>query len=84
MTTVAAILRQDRANVHRFDVRDPEDKLDAFFGDQRNRATLERMIERGRVPPRAARAIIDGTPLVRVTVLRDAVGVFVAIEILEE
>ena len=33
LTTAAAIIRQDRANFHRFGLRDPGDEDDTFFAD---------------------------------------------------
>ena len=68
LATVAAILRQDRANFHRFDQADPEDETDPFFTDPHERARIERLMSRGIVRPDVRRAIVNGTPLVRVTV----------------
>lgn len=63
-----AILRQDRANFHRFDQPDAEDETDDVFDDRHERGRFERLMSRGVVRPDTARAIINGTPLVRVTV----------------
>lgn len=63
--SAAAIIRQDRANFHRFGIRDPADQPDTFFADMGNRAKLERMIERGRSDPRALNA--RSIPWVRAT-----------------
>lgn len=68
LETAAAILRQDRANYHRFDQADAEDEDDDVFDDRRERGRFERLMSRGVVRPDTARAIINGTPLVRVTV----------------
>jgi hypothetical protein len=68
LDTAAAILRQDRANYHRFDQPDPEDEGDAVFDDRHERGRIERLMSRGVVRPDTSRAIINGTPLVRVTV----------------
>jgi len=78
LTTIAAIIRQDRANFHRFGIRDPEDDDDAFFDDANNRARLERLIARGSVSRRAGRAILYGTPLIQVTVYDNYVDIDVA------
>ena len=43
------VIRQDRANVHRFGVRQPGDDVDGFFASARNRDLAERMIRNGRV-----------------------------------
>lgn len=68
LASVGAILRQDRANYHRFDQPDAEDEGDDFFDDQHERGQFERLLSRGIVRPDTRRAIINGTPLVRVTV----------------
>ena len=68
LRTVAAILRQDRANFHRFGRGDDEDQSDDFFDDANNRAALERLIARGRMSRAVANAIINGEPLVHVDV----------------
>lgn len=54
------ILRQDRANYHRFGLRDPGDEGDAFFASIDNRAAMERMLMDGYINPQAARAIVGG------------------------
>jgi len=75
LTTVAAIIRQDRANFHRFGVRDPEDQDDAFFESAANRARLESLVARSHISPRARRAILNGEPLVEVYIYRDWIEV---------
>ena len=42
LTTVAAILRQDRANYHKFNKRDFDDQHDPFFASAGNRGLLEK------------------------------------------
>ena len=54
------ILRQDRANFHRFGIRQPGDESDPFFGAVENRAAMERMVMRGGMDPAVARAILSG------------------------
>src|SRR5262249_34463515 len=51
LTTAAAIIRQDRANVHRFGLRDPDDESDSYFADEKNRSTLERLLNQGHSDP---------------------------------
>lgn len=68
LETAAAILRQDRANYHRFDQADAEDEGDDVFDNRHERGRIERLMSRGVVRPDTARAIVNGTPLVRVTV----------------
>ncbi|MDD7972366.1 hypothetical protein [Roseinatronobacter alkalisoli] len=62
------ILRQDRANYHRFGISHPGDEWDGFFGDAGNRAIMERMLQNGRIDPSAARALVAGGTTVRVDI----------------
>lgn len=71
---VASVIRQDRANFHRFRLRDPEDEHDDFFSSMRNRTELEKLVQRGRVSAAAAREIVSGNPLVSVEVFRSNAG----------
>ncbi len=81
--SAAAIIRQDRANFHRFNRRDPEDEGDQFFADEGNRAALERMLERGRSSPSAISRVVNGTPLVRVDIFREQGSVSINVAILD-
>jgi hypothetical protein len=82
LTSAAAIIRQDRANFHRFGRGDPGDQDDRFFADIGNRATLERMLERGRATPGTISRIVNGTPLIRVDIYRDSDGPFIRVTVL--
>lgn len=82
LSSAAAIIRQDRANFHRFGVRDPEDESDPFFADQDNRAALEQMLERGRAAPGVIDRVVNGTPLVRVEVHRSGSGPFIVVTLI--
>ncbi|MGP9789939.1 hypothetical protein [Roseinatronobacter sp. NSM] len=62
------ILRQDRANYHRFGIAHPGDDWDGFFGTAQNRAIMERMMQNGRIDPVAARAVTQGGAKVRVDI----------------
>jgi hypothetical protein len=73
LTSPAAIIRQDRANFHKFGLRDPEDEGDRYFSSASNRALMERLLERGRTTGSARRSIVDGTPLIHIEVY-DAPG----------
>ena len=77
LRNAAAIIRQDRANFHKFGVRDREDTSDDFFSSKRNRAVLERMLRRGHASPSTLRRIVNGTPRIRVKVYRNHIDVFV-------
>ena len=63
------ILRQDRANVHRFGESQPGDEGDRFFDDIDNRAAMERMVMNGYINPRAARDIVAGGAMVVVRII---------------
>ncbi len=81
LTSPAAIIRQDRANFHKFGIRDPEDEGDRYFSDMANRALMERLLERGRTSGSARRAIVNGTPLIRVDVYDGPRGAFVEVSV---
>jgi hypothetical protein len=81
ISSAAAIIRQDRANYHRFNIRDSEDEGDTFFADEDNRRLLEAMLERGANSPAAIGAIVNGTPLVRVSIYRGVNGTSVRVEL---
>jgi hypothetical protein len=82
LTSAAAIIRQDRANFHRYGIRDPGDEDDNFFGDMGNRNALESMLERGRSTSGVISQIVYGTPLIRVEVWRGPYGPYVTVTIL--
>lgn len=77
LTSPAAIIRQDRANFHKFGIRDPEDESDSYFSDMGNRAALERLLERGHTSSAARRAIVNGTPMVHIELWRSRNGNYV-------
>lgn len=62
------ILRQDRANYHRFGVSQPGDEWDPVFKNVNNRATMEGMIQRGSIEASAGRNIVKGGVMVQVNV----------------
>ena len=80
----AAVIRQDRANYHKFHRPDDEDEFDEFFNTTEHRAMLERALERGHTPKAAYRAIMNGTPYITVTVYRDRSGYYVDVKIAGE
>jgi hypothetical protein len=84
LTSAAAIIRQDRANFHRFKIRDPEDQDDPLFGDERNRSALEQMLERGRADPAVISRIVNGTVLIRVDIYRSSSGPFIQATLLDK
>ncbi|MGF1626000.1 MAG: hypothetical protein ACFCVH_14055 [Alphaproteobacteria bacterium] len=68
LTSAAAIIRQDRANYHRFGRRDNADQWDPIFGSVDARARMEALLNRGTSAPSAIQAIVNGTPYVTVEV----------------
>lgn len=62
------IIRQDRANFHRFGRADPQDQWDSFFGSMENRGIAERMMLNGSISGDAARRIVNGEVVVNVEI----------------
>lgn len=62
------IIRQDRANFHRFGKRDPADEWDSFFGSIENRAIAERMVENGYIAPGVSDLIVNNEVIVEVEI----------------
>lgn len=60
LTAPWQVLRQDRANYHRFGISQPGDEWDPFFSSIENRAAMERMLVGGRIEPAARRDILQG------------------------
>ncbi|MCF3642771.1 hypothetical protein LXM94_22655 [Rhizobium sp. TRM95111] len=75
------VIRQDRANVHRFGVRQPSDGVDGFFGSAKNRELAERMIAGGRIEGGAARRLLAGDVRVHVEIWRGASGDYINIAV---
>lgn len=77
LTSAAAIIRQDRANFHKFGLADPEDEGDTFFSSKQNRALMERMLSRGAAPKTTLNRIVNGQPLIHVRIYQNHVEVTV-------
>ncbi|RUT97516.1 hypothetical protein EOD23_28580 [Mesorhizobium sp. USDA-HM6] len=76
LESAAQMVRQDRANWHKFRRRDSDDQGDPWFRGNDDRAQLERMLERGGAMSSATRrAIVNGEPLIEVDVYPDRVRV---------
>ncbi len=84
LTSPALIIRQDRANFHKFGLRDPEDQNDNFFQNANNRELLQQFLDRGRTTPSAYRMIVNGQPLIRVNVYRMRGGDYVDVDVIGE
>ncbi|WP_346914485.1 hypothetical protein [uncultured Roseibium sp.] len=71
------IIRQDRANFHKFGIRDQGDESDRFFSSVANRGRMERMILNGYIDPNAAWRIVNDNVWIRVDVYENSVNVTV-------
>ena len=70
------MVRQDRANWHKFHRRDRDDEGDGWFRTNDQRADLQRMLERsGAMSSSTKRAIVNGEPLIQVDVYENSVRV---------
>jgi len=75
------ILRQDRANVHRFGIVHPNDEKDPWFFQPEARAAMEGMFRNGGgIPASIQRAILQGNVPVYVTIYTED-GNFVALTV---
>ena len=83
LRTAAAIIRQDRANFHRFGRRDQGDESESFFADAANREALEQMLEHGHAAPGVISRIVNGTALIRVDIFRGSGGPFIRVTVLD-
>ena len=76
------VLRQDRANFHRFGISQDGDEWDPFFEDAGNREAMETMIRRGYIDPDAEKMILSGGAMVYVNVYgAGGVGDYVEVEV---
>ncbi len=76
------VLRQDRANYHRFGISQPGDQWDPLFADANNRAAMEQMVMNGYMDPQAARDIMAGGATVVVTIYGSGgIGTYVNVDV---
>ena len=79
------VLRQDRANVHKFGIRQKGDEDDDFFDSIENRAALEYMVAQGEISREATRAIMKGGATVTVEIYgRNGRGTYVNVLVSRE
>ena len=71
------IIRQDRANFHRFGVSQRGDQGDRYFASANNRDLMEKMISRGSIDPGARSAILRGNVMINVRIMRGRSGDYV-------
>lgn len=77
LTDAGSILRQDRANFHRFGIADDGDQADATFDSTKARQALPAMLDNGFIDDTTADQIVRGTPYVCVDIYRNALEVFI-------
>jgi hypothetical protein len=76
LDSAAQMVRQDRANWHRFGQGDREDESDRWFKTTQQRSRLQKMLEqRGAMDAATRRAITNGRPLIQVDVYTSRVQV---------
>lgn len=66
LTSVADIVRQDRANYHNRHLRDPSDIGDRYFRKEANRRQIPALLAAGRMDADTTRRILEQRPRVRV------------------
>lgn len=75
------IIRQDRANFHKFGISQPGDESDGFFSSVDNRAAAERMIRRGAMTEDARRLLLNGDVMINVKVIEGPDGDYLRITV---
>lgn len=82
LTAPWQVIRQDRANYHRFGIRHAGDQSDPLFHDPENRALMEQYVQQGRISPQAARDIMRGGATIVVHIFADVrIGQWVEIDV---
>ena len=74
-TTVAGILRQDRANYYVFNKKDREDEKDCVFHSKTARDNMQKSIAASSMPQYAKQIIVNENPLINVDVYSEHVDV---------
>lgn len=76
LETAAQMVRQDRANWHKYGSGDGEDQADDYLDSANSRARFERMLKApGAMDADTRNAIVDGNPLIQVSLYRNSVSV---------
>ncbi len=66
LNKAADMLQQDRANYHRYRIRDAQDGYDSFFSKRKNRSKMGTLLKNGYITPELAHGMVTGNPLVQV------------------
>jgi hypothetical protein len=76
LDTVPQMIRQDRANFHKFGSGDAEDQADPWFRSTDSRARFEKLLGKSGVMLAETRnAIANGEPIIQVDVYKNSVRV---------
>lgn len=78
LTDAVQIVRQDRANVHRYGIRHEGDEMDSFFSSLENRNKLPAMAAKGKMRSDTARLIRQGDIYIVVTIYKDRIDIEIA------
>ena len=76
LKSVADIIRQDRANFHKFGTTDLDDQTDDFFDDAKNRERIPVMLKKGYIDKETQNAILNSSPMILVNVYRSHIDVY--------
>lgn len=76
LSDAGSILRQDRANYHRFGTADADDYGDSVFTSTRARERIPAMLDNGYIEPGLARQIVRGYPYICVDIYRNSLSVY--------
>ena len=69
------VIRQDRANYHKFGIRQDGDENDSYFASEANRATAEAMLAQGEISRADGKRIMRGDTTIHVMIYgRGTVG----------
>ena len=75
------VIRQERANFHKFGIRQDGDEDDDFFSILENRARAERMIRDGTMTRSARALLLEGNVMINVKVFEGSDGDYLQITV---
>lgn len=75
LSTVEQVLRQDRANVHRFNISQAGDEWDPYFDSYEGRSEMDRLLRNGSISAGARQVLSQGGGAVYVGVYGDGGGI---------
>lgn len=77
LTDAGSILRQDRANYHRFGKADDLDQTDLTFASSQARAAIPAMLDAGATDPSVLKAIVNDYPFVCMDVFAKSIDAYI-------